>query len=425
MKKAVLSLGFILTIILTIYGQLHAYEWNERQRPAGLISAAENGIYNVSNIRWGFDNSANNLEPRWRNASIDVNKVKDVIFFVKPFPPEWLAAHCLLLFEFSEPAVATDKNEKSSGFILSIEARLQKGQKYSLLKGNFGEFFIVYQLGSKEDYLQYCAVESKILIPYKLKLSHEQKVQMLKNVIEESVKNRDNEKYNTINNSCTNNLFLLLNTVLPKEQQFKEWTLKKVIYNLGISFPRTAGKMLKKHGVVEEELPIINTGVNQTNAIAAKISVDNLNSIVSKNISNEEFSGNDKVIRNLQAKTDKLKESFINAINDGTLTREMIKDTMYDEDAEQLMGLFIPGIKPLEEDTTGFVIGKEFAEKLNSINNAAELSSYMSQIFDSYNTAIAKRLKIERNDVSQFIDMNIMSLSKGLEKSVKHLKLNQ
>lgn len=427
-KSVVLSAVFIL--ILSSFGYAMAQdarEWNTKQRPAQLVNKTDAGVYQLANIRWGFADASDysNLQPEWRNATIDVNKVSDVLFIVKPFEPEWLAAHCLLIFRFSEPFVS-DRGEKADGFVLSIEARLQKGQKYSLMQGNFGKFFIVYQLGTEADYLQYCAIEKKRLIPFKLKLTHGQKVELLKNTIEESVKNRDGEKYNTINNSCTNNLFILLNTVLPKEQKFREWILKKVIYNLGISFPRTAGKMLKKHKLVEEELPIMAPGAPKMDMASI---AGEFNTAMSKNPVANELSGDRLVIANKHAaaigiKADKVRAAFIEAINEGTITKDMIKSTMYDEDAEQLLGLYVPGVDPCDEERTGFVVGSEFAEKLASINDKSSLAAYMGELFDSYKAAAAKRLTLEGPDVSKYLDASLNALYKGLDRSVKYLKLN-
>ncbi|HBC76893.1 MAG: hypothetical protein A2008_03425 [Candidatus Wallbacteria bacterium GWC2_49_35] len=428
-RKSLMILAALFFVLSSLTPAMaETFEWNTKQRPAQLINKTDAGAYQIGNVRWGFQKSEDysNLQPFWRNAAIDVNKISDVLFIVKPFEPEWIAAHCLLIFKFSEPIIS-DQNEKADGLVLSIEARLLKGQKYSLMQGNFGKFFIVYQLGTDADYLQYSAIEKKRLIPYKLKLTHEQKVELLKNTIAESVKNRDGEKYNTINNSCTNNLFILLNTVLPKEQKFREWILKKVIYNVGISFPRTAGKLLKKHKVVEEELPIMTPGAPKTDIASL---AGEFNTAMSKGPVANELGGDDLVIANKNAasiavKADKIKAAFVEAINEGTITKDMIKSTMYDEDAEQLMGLFVPGVNPSEEEKTGFVVGAEFAEKLVAINDNATLAAYMGELFDSYKAAAAKRLTLEGPDVSKYLDSNLNALHKGLDKSVKYLKLNK
>ena len=428
-RKSLMILAALFFVLSSLTPAMaETFEWNTKQRPAQLINKTDAGAYQIGNVRWGFQKSEDysNLQPFWRNAAIDVNKISDVLFIVKPFEPEWIAAHCLLIFKFSEPIIS-DQNEKADGLVLSIEARLLKGQKYSLMQGNFGKFFIVYQLGTDADYMQYSAIEKKRLIPYKLKLTHEQKVELLKNTIAESVKNRDGEKYNTINNSCTNNLFILLNTVLPKEQKFREWILKKVIYNVGISFPRTAGKLLKKHKVVEEELPIMTPGAPKTDIASL---AGEFNTAMSKGPVANELGGDDLVIANKNAasiavKADKIKAAFVEAINEGTITKDMIKSTMYDEDAEQLMGLFVPGVNPSEEEKTGFVVGAEFAEKLVAINDNAALAAYMGELFDSYKSAAAKRLTLEGPDVSKNLDSNLNALYKGLDKSVKYLKLNK
>lgn len=430
MKKKYFSLLLIILTLITIsiinYNSLNAQiiEWNSKQKPACLINKTDDGIYIINNIRWGFKDKTdyNNLIPYWKNAKIDINKVSDVLFVIKPFPPEWIAAHCLLIFKFKEPFLSNE-NDKSNGLVLSIEARLKKGENYSLVQGNFGKFLIIYQLSTEDDYIEYSNIEKRYLIPYKLKLSYEQKVTLLKYALEEAVKNRDNEKYNTLHNNCTNNLFLLLNKVLPKEQQFKEWIIKKVIYNISISFPRTVGLLLKKHKLVEEKLPpIVPTSLTNVEVMTKIVDMD---SVYFKNTdyNNLISESTQKKIINFNNKIDKIKIMLINAINEQLITKEMIINALYDEDAEQVLGLFVPGILPDDEKNTGFVIGKEFLEKINSINNKSQLCEYINHIFESYKLAVQKRIKADGYDISKYLHSNLDALYKGLDKSIKSLKI--
>ncbi|HNY10357.1 MAG TPA: DUF4105 domain-containing protein [Candidatus Wallbacteria bacterium] len=412
------SIFFTAVLVLSFAFSTQAFsqqnEWNTKQRPAVLAEPEANGIYKISNVRWGFDEpcTVETLNPKWRTTTIDVNKIKDVIFIVKPFPPEWLAAHCLFFFEFESPIV-TEFGERSNGLVMSIEARLLKGQAYSLLKGNFGAFFIVYQLGCREDYIQYSSIEKKTLIPYKLKLTKEQKVELLKCAIGESLENRDNEKYNTINNSCTNNLFLLLNKVLPKEQQFKEWILKKVIYNLGISFPRTAGKILKKHDLIETSLPMI------------KPDPANRGDIATKELAGAELNAARAKAAKLEAKADSVNGIIKDAVCAGNISKDLLKTLLYNEEAEQVIGLHVPGTVIGEKNNGEFFIGKDFSDKLDSIALTNDIANFMDEVFAAYKAAVVKRMTLEGPDAEKFIDSQLDSLNKSIQQAVKYSELNQ
>jgi len=412
------SIAFIAVLVFSFAFSTQAFsqqiEWNTKQRPAALAEPEANGVYKLSNVRWGFDEPCTvaTLNPKWRTATIDANKIKDVIFIVKPFEPEWLAAHCLFFFEFESPIV-TEFGERSSALVLSIEARLKKGQAYSLLKGNFGEFFIVYQLGCREDYVQYSSIEKKTLIPYKLKLTKEQKTALVKCAIGESIENRDNEKYNTLNNSCTNNLFLMLNKVLPKEQQFKEWILKKVIYNLGISFPRTAGKMLKKHHLIETPLPMI------------KPDSANKGDIATKELTGAELDAARAKAAKLEAKADAVNGVIKDAVCSGNISKDLLKTLLYNEEAEQVVGLHVPGTVIGEKNNGEFFIGKDFADKLDSLALTNDIASFMDEVFTAYKAAVVKRMSLEGPNAEEFLGGELDSLNKSIQQAVKYSELNQ
>lgn len=393
-------------------------QWNKKQRPAVLKSESEEGVFTLGNVRWGFDEKGSHIdtsEPKWRqDVKVDINKVSDVYFVIKPFPPEWLAAHCLFIFEFDNSGyITTENKETSKGLILSIEARLRIDQSYSLVQGQFDKFKIIYQLGCYEDYIQVCSLENKRLIPIKLKLTHEQKADLLENAIRASLKNRDNEMYNTLQNNCTNNLFLLLNTVLPDEQQFKEWLLKKFLYNTSISFPRTAGIVLKKHGVVEEKMPVIMP--------------NNLNKadIATRRLEGETLAAAQKKAEKISRRADSVKTIIKDGLAEGYISKDLLKTLMYNEIAESVFRLHVPGTVTGEDNNGEFTIGSEFAEKIDRAASVSDLTNYIDECFESYKNAVSNRMTFEGNDISNYLDANLSELGKTFSQAAKYSEINQ
>lgn len=234
-------------------------EWIKRQRPLVLLERPGADKYKVCNLRWGFDLSSDERDhagPIWRCALIDASRVKDVYFVLKPFEPEWIAAHTLFVFEFDSPAAAVSIDGETTGALyFSIEPRLLAGQKYRVVNRYKGKFHNVYMLSTREDYMRSTAMEMKTLFPYKLKLDGVQKRDLLKNCIESAFLFRAHEKYDPLDNNCTDNLFILLNSVLPDKNKIGPKVLPAKLFNCMLSLPYIALKILERSGLVAEAMP--------------------------------------------------------------------------------------------------------------------------------------------------------------------------
>lgn len=388
-------------------------EWIKRQRPAALLEKS-GAVYKLANVRWGFDMAAaggdrDRAEPKFRAALVDTSKIKEIYFIIKPFPPEWIAAHCLYVFEFADDsAVVSELGERTDGFVLSIEARLKKGQSYSLVQGQFGKFYDVYQLCTKDDYIQSTIMEQKKLLPYRLKLDQAQKEALLANCIDAAVRNRNIEKYNTLENNCTNNLFLLMNTVLPKKQQFSEKLLFGLLYNYAISMPRTADKILKKHGVVAETMPVWPTAEDVARANGGQAPA-------SQAASRAAAEGPDAT--RMLAAADAAKSSLVAAIGAGALDAARLKGMFYDETTDSMTALTVPGIEPGADGAGAFSIdGDDFNARLGRISSNEELAGYVSGLFDDYRAALEKRAALGGPDITASVEASMERLSDAAAK---------
>ena len=70
--------------------------------------------------------------------------------------------------------------------------------------------------------------------------------------------NRDGEFYNTVTNSCCNNLVIVINGVVPEQQRVKMWTVPYLVYNLAATIPVKVPGTLQAKGLLGPELPTIN-----------------------------------------------------------------------------------------------------------------------------------------------------------------------
>ncbi len=378
--------------------------WKKRQRIAALINKS-GGIYKVCNVRWGFTGTETGDEdkimPKWRTVTIDTNGVTEAYFVMKPFAPEWIAGHSFFMFEFDKDhPVVTEFGEKSYGFIVSLEAHLKEGQSYSFT----GSFGVVYLMLSKEDYIQICAVNKSRLIPYRMKLSNEQKRSLLVCAIEESLKERGMERYELFENNCTNVLFEMLNTVIPKDQQFREWIVKNILYNKTLALPKTAPKILKKHGLVAEVMPTILPD--------AKNAVDRSG----KPLEGGELAAAEKSLETIVLKANRVRAEVLAAIDNGRLDKAGIKKIFYDEESDTVFALNIPGAIPDEGAKSAFSIDEnEFVKNMAAINSKEALKKYAGGLFDAYIKALSNRMLVHGPDISRY-------LTEGLEDMEKLLK---
>ena len=227
------------------------------QRPPKLI-AQRSPLYDVADVRWGYipDKARTNENFRYLKTTIDASRVDRAFFVLKPFPPEWIAAHSLLYFSFKPGGMVNEKGEQAAGLFLSIEAYQRTNQSYSLKEGLKNTFGVSWILAGWEDYTtQSCEVQKEKLYLYPLKLSQSQMSSLLAETILQATVNRSGEYYNTVTNNCTNNLIVLINRVLPEQQRINLWWIPSMVYNMRATTPVVVTKMLMKKGLLGEPLP--------------------------------------------------------------------------------------------------------------------------------------------------------------------------
>src|SRR5262249_29988629 len=147
----------------------------------------------------------------------DPSKLEKVYLAVEPFRLGLVAAHCMAVYQFSEPIPGLDGDKR---LVVSVEARLRDGQKYSALKGFGKNFGLIYQLCSFGDRCQKsCQHQDHHIILHELELTGEQQQRLLANSLQAALKDHSGELYHNSRNSCFTNQVDLLNTVLPDRNQ--------------------------------------------------------------------------------------------------------------------------------------------------------------------------------------------------------------
>lgn len=134
----------------------------------------------------------------YTDAAYDLSELREVWFVLEPQPGSQLAAHTLLLFEF--------EGDRLLG--ITIEARRQRNEEYSALRGVFNAFELAYVWGTARDFLTRRAVmlDHEVFV-YPVSVAHDQKLMLLTRLLTRTQALASQPRYyNTITSNCTNEL---------------------------------------------------------------------------------------------------------------------------------------------------------------------------------------------------------------------------
>jgi len=134
----------------------------------------------------------------YATAAYDLSELRDVWFVLEPQPGSRLAAHTLLLFEF--------EGDRLLG--ITIEARRERHEDYSALRGAFNAFELAYVWGTARDFLVRRAVmlDHEVFV-YPVAITQDRKLALLTRLLQRTqALERQPRYYNTITSNCTNEL---------------------------------------------------------------------------------------------------------------------------------------------------------------------------------------------------------------------------
>jgi Domain of unknown function (DUF4105) len=240
MTIVLFSLGLVAVagLLISLRKPSNDRPWKEDQ--ARLAKVRLEGdlahIENVRNIRYGAPNTP--YEVIWETRSYDLSKVKRLWFIVEPFHPTIKAiAHTFISFEFEDDFLS-----------LSVEARKEHDEEYSILRGMMGSFELMYCLGDERDHIVRRSVYSEHeLYVYPLITPPHEVRAILEHVF--GIVNGLADKprfYNSIRDNCTSSLRDLANVVQPGS--FAPFIWAQVL-------PGLSDEVLYKKGWIDTTVP--------------------------------------------------------------------------------------------------------------------------------------------------------------------------
>jgi Domain of unknown function (DUF4105) len=235
-----LSVGLIVVagLLLSLKKPSNDRVWKEDQARLARVRLEGNiaHIENVRNIHYGAPGTP--YKTVWENRTYDLREVKRLWFIVEPFNPTIKAiAHTFISFEFEDDFLS-----------LSVEARKEQGEEYSIVKGMLNDFELTYCFGDERDLILRRSVYSEHeLYVYPLITPPLEVRAILEHVF--STANGLVEKpkfYNSVRDNCTSRLRDIANVVRPGS--FPPFILAQVL-------PGLSDEVLYKKGWIDTTVP--------------------------------------------------------------------------------------------------------------------------------------------------------------------------
>lgn len=204
--------------------------------PQATVDSPRVVIEGVRDFRWRADGT---FTEAWDDRVYDVDRLQRVWFVLSPFGEGWRGpAHAFLSFQFGE----------SSFVSVSVEARKEVGETYSVWKGLLRRYELTYVIADERDMLpRRVQVFKDDLFVYPARVGPERARKLFLDMLERANALRDRpEYYNTVTNNCTNNVLRHVNRI-GSERIRGGWR---------VVLPGYSDALAMQHHLLDTDLPL-------------------------------------------------------------------------------------------------------------------------------------------------------------------------
>jgi len=185
-----------------------AREWDGDQKRLARAEFGGDDTVTIRDMRDFTYTSASTYIPAYRDFRVALGDLESVWFVLTPFSTVWRGpAHALVSFGF----------KGGEHIAISVEARREVGESYSVVAGVFRRFEVVYIVGTERDLVGRRALYDGgdvYLYPVATPLTRAR--QMFVEMLQRANALQDHpEFYNTVTNNCTSNLVDHVNRMIP------------------------------------------------------------------------------------------------------------------------------------------------------------------------------------------------------------------
>lgn len=215
-----------------------AWTLGQEVLPYATFNGSHVVIHQVRNFEWQKDGTA---VPLWEDRSYNLDSLRTVWFILTPFSLESRGpAHTFLSFGFGD----------SQFVAVSVEARRETGEEYSLLKGALRQFEIMYVIGDERDLIRLRTnVRHDDVYVYPIRTTPAKMRALFVEMLGRANSLLDHpEFYNTIGNNCTTNILEHANRISPG----------RIPYGREVLLPGYADELAQRLGLIADTMPIEN-----------------------------------------------------------------------------------------------------------------------------------------------------------------------
>lgn len=212
-------------------------EWLPEQQllPRAEIGTRRVTVSNVRNFRWG---PGGVVQPAWERRTYDLEGVRSVWYVLTPFSRDRRGpAHAFVSFGFDDGSYVS----------ISVEARREAGEAYSIGGGLLKRYEIMYVVGDEADLIPLRVSRGDDVYVYPVRSSRAQARALFVGMLTRANELRARpEFYDTVRNNCTTNLLAHVNTLAARP----------IRYGRRILLPGYSDEVALEHGLIDTGLSL-------------------------------------------------------------------------------------------------------------------------------------------------------------------------
>jgi hypothetical protein len=232
----ILAVFFLIsTIVLKKPSNDRNWEVGFEKLPIITITDSHVTIHNVRDYR---HEAGKTISSGYTDRVVDAEEIERAWFIVEPFSKWDGVAHTYFVFDIKD----------QDPLAVSVEARREKGEDYSAVKGAFNSYELIYIWGTEKDLtIRRVTVDNNKLYMYPLRISKVGIQKLFLQLAEQShALEQTSRFYNTLTSNCTNELAKNANQVKPHSIPFDK----------ALFLPGYSDELLYKLGFIPNNAPI-------------------------------------------------------------------------------------------------------------------------------------------------------------------------
>jgi hypothetical protein len=191
-------------------------------------------VHNIRNFRYlsDVDYVIHHYDKTFR-----LDNLRTVDFIVVPFKEMPSLAHTMLSFGFDDDQY----------LVVSVEVRLEDGERYSPLKGSLRQYEITYIVADERDVIPLRTKHRNVeVFLYRTRATPEQARMLLRDVMQRVNKLAvEPEFYDSLTNNCTTNIVAHINRLKPG----------RIPFDVGVILPGYSDFLAYELGILDTTLP--------------------------------------------------------------------------------------------------------------------------------------------------------------------------